>query len=290
MPVSVAQASIANVTFPSLGAGSHAIDIAYVPGEGDPHAAVERQFAHPRVQRSGFLQQRSVAVKAAGGFQRRGDPAVQAFCHCSSCRGWLSAPIHAAALWPATSVKVTKGADNLGLYKKTENSHRKFCQTCGAAVLVDHPEVIEADEQPMACALPPRFDPSLPPAVDEARGLRKAYERALERRGATSVGRVMTGDEVPAALGVLHDIANGADWTSAGMPGGNSVATCHDIRSYYEEAALELVDGPLPGGRAMEDWFFEQTEAGRTVLAARAAMRDAGVKFPIWFYMTPGQR
>ena len=68
-----------------------------------------------------------------------GEPAVQAFCHCSSCRGWLSAPIHAAALWPATSVKVTKGADNLGLYKKTENSHRKFCRSCGAAVLVDHP-------------------------------------------------------------------------------------------------------------------------------------------------------
>lgn len=45
VPVSVAQASIANVTFPSLGAGSHAIDIAYVPGEGDPHAAVERQFS-----------------------------------------------------------------------------------------------------------------------------------------------------------------------------------------------------------------------------------------------------
>jgi len=36
-------------------------------------------------------------------------------------------------------VKVTKGADNLGLYKKTENSHRQFCKSCGAAVLVGHP-------------------------------------------------------------------------------------------------------------------------------------------------------
>ena len=42
-------------------------------------------------------------------------------------------------VWPATGVKITKGADNLGLYKKTESSHRKFCKTCGAAVLVDHP-------------------------------------------------------------------------------------------------------------------------------------------------------
>ncbi len=157
-------------------------------------------------------------------------------------------------------------------------------------VLVDHPDVIEADDQPMACTIPPRFDASLPPCVDEARGLRKAYDRALARRGVTAVGRVISADEVPSALGVLHAIANGADWTTAGIPGGNTTAVCHDIRAYYQEAALELVSGPTPGGRAVEAWFHETTEAGVTVLAARAAIKDAGGKFPIWFYMTPGQR
>lgn len=157
-------------------------------------------------------------------------------------------------------------------------------------VLVDHPDVIEADEQPASCALPPRYDPDLPPAVDEARGLRKAYDRGLALRGVTSVGRVIGADQVPDALGVLDAIANGEDWSTAGIPGGNTIAVCHDIRTYYEEAALELVDGPLPGGRALEDWFFDKTEAGATVLAARAAIRDSGAKFPIWFYMTPGQR
>jgi len=157
-------------------------------------------------------------------------------------------------------------------------------------VLVDHPEVIESDEQPLACALPPRFDPSLPPAVDEARGLRKAYDRLLARRGVTAVGRVTDADGVPAALAVLHSIAGGTDWKDAGLPGGNTIAVCHDIRNYYEEAALELVDGPPPVGRAMEDWFYDQTEAGRTILAARAAIRDSGAKFPIWFYMVAGHR
>ena len=157
-------------------------------------------------------------------------------------------------------------------------------------VLVDHPVVIEADEQSLACTIPPRFDPSLPAAVDEARGLRKAYDRTLARRGVTSVGRAISADEVPAALGVLHAIAEGADWTAAGLPGGNPVAVCHDIRTYYEEAALALADGPPPGGRAVEDWFFADTAAGTTMLAARAAMRDAGAKFPIWFYMVPGHR
>lgn len=68
-----------------------------------------------------------------------GEPAVQAYCHCHSCRSWLSAPVHAAALWPTPNVKVVKGADNLGMFKRTESSLRQFCKSCGAAVLVGHP-------------------------------------------------------------------------------------------------------------------------------------------------------
>lgn len=157
-------------------------------------------------------------------------------------------------------------------------------------ILVDHPVEIEADDQPVSCAIPPRYDASLPSSVDEARGIRKAYDRALDRRGVTSVGRAISADEVPHALGILHAIAYGQDWATAEIPGGNVMSVCHDIRTYYEEAALELINGPAPGGRAMENWFFETTEAGSTVLAARTAMKDAGAKFPVWFYMAPGNR
>lgn len=34
---------------------------------------------------------------------------------------------------------VTKGADMLGVFKKTGASHRHFCTTCGSPVLVRHP-------------------------------------------------------------------------------------------------------------------------------------------------------
>lgn len=70
-----------------------------------------------------------------------GEPGVQVYCHCNSCRTWLGAPIHGATLWPTTSVKVTKGADNLGTFKRTEASHRQFCRSCGAAVMVGHPAI-----------------------------------------------------------------------------------------------------------------------------------------------------
>ncbi|HTO68647.1 MAG TPA: GFA family protein [Myxococcota bacterium] len=70
-----------------------------------------------------------------------GDPQVQVYCHCSSCRGWLGAPIHAATLFPTAKVNVKKGADKLGLVKKTEASHRQFCTKCGAPVLVRHPAI-----------------------------------------------------------------------------------------------------------------------------------------------------
>lgn len=162
--------------------------------------------------------------------------------------------------------------------------------TPSGPVLVDHPVVIEADNEQVACPLPPRYDPMLPAAVDEAHGLRRAYDRARARRGVTSVGRVVDADAIPDAIAVLVAIAGGADWKSAGIPGGNTTALCHDIRTYYEEAALELVAGPLPGPRALEDWFFDQTEAGKIVLGARAAIRDSGAKAPVWFYMTPAHR
>jgi len=157
-------------------------------------------------------------------------------------------------------------------------------------VLVDHPVVIEETTEALTCSMPPRFDPSLPACVDEANGIRKAYDREVAARGVTSVGRVIDADGVPDALARFQQIADGADWKSVDLPGGNTIALVHDIRTYYEEAALQLVDGPTPGGRAAEAWFYEETEAGRTVMAARKAINDAGAAFPIWFYMAPGHR
>jgi hypothetical protein len=70
-----------------------------------------------------------------------GAPAVMAFCHCETCRTWLSAPIHGATLWPTAQVAVRKGADQLGTVKKTEASHRHFCKLCGGRVMVGHPGI-----------------------------------------------------------------------------------------------------------------------------------------------------
>ena len=157
-------------------------------------------------------------------------------------------------------------------------------------VLEDHPETIVADEQPISCPMPARFDPDLPPAVDEARGIRAAYDRSRARRGVTNVGRAMDADGVPEALAALQQIADGAEWKSVPLPGKNTVAVSLDIRSYYEEAALELTDGPDPGPRGAEAWFFEKTEAGAMLLAARAEVKRQGAQHGIWFYMAPGQR
>lgn len=157
-------------------------------------------------------------------------------------------------------------------------------------VIEVHPDTIEADEAPLACALPPRYNPDLPPAVDEAQGLRAAYDRAVARRGVTSVGRTISADQIPEALRVLQLWAEGAEWKTTPLPHANPVGVCLDIRAYYEEAALELVDGPPPGGRAAEEWFYESTEAGKVVLAARAAIKEQDAPFPVWFYMTQAHR
>ena len=84
---------------------------------------------------------RGTCICKAVAIEVTGAPAVQAFCHCDTCRTWLSAPIHGATLWPAAQVKVVAGADRLGTFKKTEASHRKFCTQCGGRVFVEHPNI-----------------------------------------------------------------------------------------------------------------------------------------------------
>lgn len=157
-------------------------------------------------------------------------------------------------------------------------------------VLERHPEEIVADEAPMACAIPPRFDPDLPPAVDEAMGIRKAYDRSVAARGSTSVARVITADDVPEMLRRMIRIIDGEPWTEVEFPADDVRSVAQDIRTYYEEAALELADGPPPGGRQVEAWFFERTEAGTVVLAAREVLKQAKAPFNLWFYMAPGHR
>ena len=68
-----------------------------------------------------------------------GEPGGMGYCHCNSCRAWSAAPVNAFTLWPLAAVRVTKGANNIGSYHKTENSVRKWCKVCGGHLMTEHP-------------------------------------------------------------------------------------------------------------------------------------------------------
>ena len=68
-----------------------------------------------------------------------GSPAAMGYCHCESCRHWSAGPVNAFTLWPPDAVQVTQGADNIGTYAKTDNSHRKWCKACGGHLFTEHP-------------------------------------------------------------------------------------------------------------------------------------------------------
>lgn len=174
-----------------------------------------------------------------------------------------------------------------------ESQHRVLAQAFAllerpdGPVLEDFPETIASTGgEPLACPLPARYDPSLPAAVDEARALRSAWERSFAASGRTTVGRAVDVDGIPDAVAAFVRVAEGTPWKDAGVPGIPMLAA-HDVRSYYQELAVEVADGP-PGPWAVERWFYDETEAGRALLAARRAMRDADAPFPLWFYMAPG--
>ena len=72
-------------------------------------------------------------------FEVSGSPEAMGYCHCESCRHWSAGPVNAFSLWKPESVTVTRGADQIDSFAKTDNSHRKWCRQCGGHVMTDHP-------------------------------------------------------------------------------------------------------------------------------------------------------
>ena len=72
-------------------------------------------------------------------FEVTGEPAVQGYCHCESCRTWSAAPVNAFTLWKPDALKVKRGAEHIHSFSKNPTSHRKSCKVCGGHVFTDHP-------------------------------------------------------------------------------------------------------------------------------------------------------
>lgn len=72
-------------------------------------------------------------------FEVTGEPAGMGYCHCESCRHWSAGPVNAFTLWKPEALRITRGADNIGTFHKTETSYRKWCKTCGGHVFTEHP-------------------------------------------------------------------------------------------------------------------------------------------------------
>jgi len=154
-------------------------------------------------------------------------------------------------------------------------------------VLEEFPDVIKEDTSEMlACPLPPRSNEDLHPALNELRGLRPAYDRALKQYGErTGAGRTVPADDIEAALSAFIRIAEGTPWREAGLPG-VPPRVAQDIRAFYELAALGLSDH-VPSAWSGARWFYNSTEGGKVILAAKSAMKDAGEPHRSWLYLTP---
>ena len=68
-----------------------------------------------------------------------GEPVVMGYCHCQSCRRWSASPVNAFTLWKPEAVEVTKGAEQMAGFSKTERSHRRWCRNCGGHLYTEHP-------------------------------------------------------------------------------------------------------------------------------------------------------
>ena len=152
-------------------------------------------------------------------------------------------------------------------------------------VLVDFPEAIEdrADE-PLTCQLPPRQDATLHPAVDEAIGIRRAYDRTVSLGGRTGVFRTGGPDGIAGLLTALVAVVDGAPWEDSAIVDLGAAAL--DIRAYYEEAALGLSEH-VPAARQAESWLYRNTATGRLLIDTRTTLRAADAPRRTWAPFVP---
>ncbi len=73
-------------------------------------------------------------------YQVEGDPLTHALCHCTDCRRSAGAPMVAWTMYPATSVKVTKGTAKI--YKSSEHGRRHFCPDCGTGLFYSNDHML----------------------------------------------------------------------------------------------------------------------------------------------------
>lgn len=72
-------------------------------------------------------------------FTVTGAPAAMGYCHCESCRSWSAGPINAFTLWQPAALTITRGAEHIRKYNKTDRSGRQWCAKCGGHLFTDHP-------------------------------------------------------------------------------------------------------------------------------------------------------
>ena len=153
-------------------------------------------------------------------------------------------------------------------------------------VLVDYPISIEDDaDAPLSCMVPPSDTSDRNRAASEALGLLPAWRRTQEKYGRSTVGKVITAEQVPDMLDLFARITDGESWDEVGFPG-DPTKIAADIKNFYEEAAISLNDSP-PSARSAESWFITETLGGETIQTARIKMKEADVNFYFWYYLLP---
>ena len=73
--------------------------------------------------------------------ETQGTPEAMGYCHCSSCRSWSAAPVNAFTLWKPQNVRLTRGAELIGKFARSEASERQYCRRCGGHLMTDHPSL-----------------------------------------------------------------------------------------------------------------------------------------------------
>ena len=93
-------------------------------------------------------------------FEVNGEPIAQVYCHCRSCQLAHSAPVVAAALFPANSVTYEGDVQKVTVTDRKDAPRRVTCAKCGTRVVNEPPFPVRAI-LPALCETSDWFKPQM---------------------------------------------------------------------------------------------------------------------------------
>ena len=176
--------------------------------------------------------------------------------------------------------------DNLQFQRRVLDAVLNLFKAPAGPVLEDYPEDEPENDEITVLSCPVRYnqaadenvtaDPLLQAFQREMTAMRPWYDTAVNKRGRTTVGvSGMKLEELPDFIYAFAKSEIPENPRKEYAPAYMLKLAAEDLKSYYIEAVTAQPGQANASARLLQDWFWDETEAGKVLLSVKTACESS---------------